>query len=144
MSLPPNPHPVPPRLVETAYPFQAHVGFELTGWGPGYARFEIDMEAHHANRHGKLHGGVYAIVLDSAMGFSGAFTGDPDDRILTMTLSMTTNFLGAARGPRLVAEGWHTGGGRKIFFTEGRMTDSDGTLVATATGTFKAQPWDRG
>lgn len=140
--LPPNPHPVSPRLVEPRYPMQAHIDFVLTGWGPGYARFEVDLQAFHMNRHGKLHGGVYAIVLDSAMGFSGAYTGDPEDRILTMTLSMTTNFLAPAEGPRLVGEGWRTGGGRRTFFTEGRMTDGTGRLVATATGTFQARPWE--
>lgn len=137
--LPENLYPVPPELREEPYPAQAHIGFELTGWAEDFARFEMDLADHHRNRHGNLHGAIYAALLDSAMGFAGAYTGDPDNKRHTMTLSMTTNFMAPAQGLRLVAEGRRIGGGRKTFFTEGRMWDGTGVLVATATGTFKVR-----
>ena len=45
-------------------------------------------------------------------------------------------------GPRLIGEGWRVGGGRRTFFTEGRMIDGTGRLVATATGAFQVRPWE--
>lgn len=140
MSWPDNPHPVAPELVEPAYPMQRLIGFVLTGWGPDFARFELRLAPGHANRHGNLHGGVYAALLDTAMGFSGAYTGDPARRAMTMTLSMTTNFLAPAEGPRVMAEGRRTGGGRRTFFTEGRLIDGAGRVAATATGVFRVRP----
>ncbi|MBV0914060.1 PaaI family thioesterase [Anianabacter salinae] len=137
--IPPNLHPVPADLVEPEYPAQSLIGFQLTGWGDGYARFEMDLGPQHMNRHGNPHGGIAAALLDSAMGFTGAFTGARDDIRHTMSLSITVNYLAPPEGPRLVAEGHRTGGGRKVYFTEGRMWDGAGRLCATATGTFKAR-----
>lgn len=135
--IPENRYPIDPRLIEPDYPAQALIGFELTGWGEGYARFEMDLADHHMNRHGNPHGGILAAILDSAMGFTGAYTGDPDDICHTMSLTITVNYLAPPAGPRLVAEGVSTGGGRKIYFTDGKLWDGRGRLCATATGTFK-------
>ncbi len=135
--LPPNPHPIDPALIEPDYPAQAHIGFELTGWAEGFARFELALGPHLMNRHGNLHGAIYAALLDSAMGFAGAYTGDPKNLQHTMTLSMTVNYLAPATGARIAAEGRVTGGGRKTFFTDAKLWDDSGRLAATATGTFK-------
>ena len=45
--------------------------------------------------------------------------------------------MSVAKGTRLIASGKRTGGGAKTFFAEGRITDDEGTLVATATGVFR-------
>ncbi|QQA44736.1 PaaI family thioesterase [Pelagovum pacificum] len=134
---PDNLHPMDPALWEGNYPFQTFLGFRQTGWGHGYARFELDYRDDFANRHGNTHGSIYAALLDTSMGYSGAYTGSARRRAYTMTLSMTLNFMAPAVGPALMAEGRRSGGGRRIFFTEGRMWDGQGTLVATATGSFK-------
>ena len=83
------------------------------------------------------HGGVHATLLDSAMGFAGCYTGDPDRQQNALTLSLTVNYVGQAQGSRLIAEGRRIGGGRKTYFAEGRLTDDLGNLVATASGTFR-------
>lgn len=134
---PENRHPVDPALLEPASPIQRLLDYHLTGWGPGYARFEMPMRDDLRNRHDNLHGSIYVAMLDTAMGYSGAYTGDRDAPQFTMTLSLTTNFLTPARGPRLMAEGLRTGGGRRTFFAEGRMWDGAGTLVATGSATFR-------
>jgi uncharacterized protein (TIGR00369 family) len=126
-----------PALVEEAYPLQAHLGFVMTGWAQGYSRFELPLEPFLMNRYGIPHGGVHAMLLDTVMGFSGSYTGDPADKQMAMTLSMTVNYLGQAQGDRLIGEGRVTGGGRKTFFAEGKITDTTGTIIATATGVFR-------
>ena len=128
---------VDPALVEDAYPFQARIGFRLVGWDEGYARFELPLEPHHMNRYGIPHGGLYGVLLDTAMGYSGSYSGEAARRQLAMTLSMTTNFLSRPEGHLLIAEGHRTGGGRSTFFAEAAIRDETGIEVATATGVFR-------
>ena len=129
--------PVDPRLLEDTYPFQDLLGFRMTHWAEGVARFELPLEAKLLNRYGIPHGGVYAALLDTVMGYCGSWTGDPDRRQMCMTLSLTTNFLGRATGPMLHGEGRRIGGGRSTYFAEGRLWDETGAACATAVGTFR-------
>ncbi|MGB3556341.1 MAG: PaaI family thioesterase [Jannaschia sp.] len=126
-----------PALVEDPYDFQRLIGFRMTGWGEGYSRFDLPLEPKLLNRYGIPHGGVYACLLDTVMGFAGSFTGDPDNRRMVMTLSLTTNFLGRPVGDLLSGEGRRTGGGRSTYFAEGELTDDSGNVVATGVGTFR-------
>jgi uncharacterized protein (TIGR00369 family) len=125
------------RFVEDPYPFQSHLGFELTEWREGFARFEQPVVAQLGNRHGNLHGGVHATLLDTAMGYAGCWTGDPDRPQMALTLSLTVNFQGRSGGRRLIAEARRTGGGRRSFFAEGAVRDEDGVLLATGSGVFR-------
>ncbi len=81
-----------PGLVEDAYPLQRHLGFDMTAWAPDYARLEAPLAETLMNRQGLPHGGVHAALLDSAMGFDGCYTGDPNRRQLALTLSLTGNY----------------------------------------------------
>ncbi len=124
-------------LIEPAYPMQAHLGFEMKQWEQDRAVFHLVMKPHHMNRYGIPHGGLYAVLLDTVMGYAGCFTGDPDNKIFGMTLNLNVSFLGRPVGDTLIAEARKTGGGRKIFFCEGEITDNLGNMVATGTGTFR-------
>lgn len=124
-------------ITEADYPFQQHMGFRMLGWRADWSRFELPLGPHLLNRHGIPHGGVYAAMLDTVMGYAGCWSGDRDRRRTAMTLSLNTCFLGRPAGSRMIAEGWRTGGGRSTFFAEGRITDDDGTLVATGTAVFR-------
>ncbi len=127
-----------PKLVEDSYPLQEHLGFEMTAWQQDYARIEIPLTQVLLNRQGLPHGGVHATLLDSAMGFAGCYTGDPEKRQMALTLSLTVNYLAQAEGTQLIAEGWRVGGGRKTYFAEGKVSDTQGTVIATAaTGVFR-------
>lgn len=130
---------IEPSLLEAPYPLQSLLGFELVGWDEGYARWELRLRKDHTNRFGAPHGGIYATLLDVAMGYAGSYTGDIDNKKLAMTLSMTTNFIGRPEGDLLIAEGHRIGGGRKTFFSEGRVCDAGGRIVANGTGTFRTR-----
>ena len=122
---------------EGAYPFQVHMGFRLTGWETDRATFEAPIAEFLMNRHGLPHGGVYASLLDTVMGFAGCYTGDPETRVMAMTLSLNTMFLSRPRGDLLLGEGRRTGGGRSTFFADGTIRDDTGEVVATGTGVFR-------
>ncbi|MCR8724087.1 PaaI family thioesterase [Frigidibacter sp. ROC022] len=126
-----------PILGEEIYPLQRHLGFRMLDWRPDFCRFELPLQPFLMNRYGIPHGGIHATLLDTAMGFAGCYTGDPDRPQLAMTLSLTVNFLGQAKGERLIAEARRTGGGARTFFAEGMVTDDAGAPVASGTGVFR-------
>ncbi len=112
--------------------------------GDGSARCRLTVDARHTNRHGALHGGIVACLLDNAMGATGSLSVDDSGLWPMVTLSMTTNFVAAANeGDELTATGRLTGGGRSIRFIDGELRDRVGRLIATATGTFKPLPKER-
>jgi len=45
--------------------------------------------------------------------------------------------LSQAKGQLLIGQGRRTGGGRKTYFAEGKITDETGELIATGTGVFR-------
>ena len=126
-----------PALVEDSYPMQTLIGMEMIHWTEGVARFRLPLRAALMNRYGIPHGGLYAVMLDTVMGYAGSWTGDPERRQMVMTLTLTTNFLSRPAGTMLIGEGRRTGGGRSTYFAEGTVTDEVGTLVATGSATFR-------
>ena len=102
----------------------------------------LELDGRHSNRNGRLHGGILATILDAAMGFaaSRAFAkaeGLTTDETDVLTLSMTTNFVGATDGRVATATGRIDRHGRSVAFASGRVEDENGALLATATATFK-------
>lgn len=126
-----------PELIEEPYPFQKLLGFTIVDWTADRVELHLPVQPDLGNRYGLPHGGVYASILDTVMGFSGCFTGDVTVKRLAMTLSMNVNFLSRPKGQLLIAEGRKTGGGRRTFFAEAKVTDETGELIATGSGTFR-------
>lgn len=137
MPLPVNPQLIASGLIEPDYPLQSHLGYKMLDWSDGFSRFELPLQGHLLNRYGIPHGGIYGVLLDTVMGFSGSFTGDPEAKQTAMTLSMTVQFLSRPKGTVLIAEGRRIGGGKSTFFAEGRIEDDSGELIATSSGTFR-------
>ncbi len=123
--------------IEAPYPFQETLGFAITEWTDGGCTLEQPLLGHLGNRYGILHGGVHATLLDTAMGFAVSYTGDPEQKQLVMTLSLNVSYLGVASGEKIVATGRKTGGGRSTAFAAGEIRDTEGNLLATATGVFR-------
>ncbi len=122
---------------EESYPFAAHIGMKLVEWRTDFARLELPLVAHTANRHGAPHGGVHASLLDTCMGYAGCYTGARDDIRLCLTLNLSVNYLSRPNGTLLIAEGKRTGGGQRTFFGEGVIRDETGVVIATGTGVFR-------
>ncbi len=135
------------RLVGYVLDVSGRVGGGIgggTGDGDGRARCRLTLGPQHLNRHGVLHGGIAAALLDNALGATASLSVDETGRAPFLTITMTTQFLAPAReGAALEAVGRVTGGGRSTLFVEGALTDGDGRVIATATGVFKRVPPDR-
>ena len=91
------------------------------------------MESIHLNGNGTLHGGVYASLLDNAMGFSvAALVG-----LRTATIDLDVHFLGAVREGRITCSAEVVHRTRRIATVEARVCDGDRNLVALGAGTFR-------
>ena len=132
-------------IIEGETGAQRLMGYVLdVGGGDGRARCRLTVTAAHTNRHGMLHGGIVATILDNAMGATGSLSRDPGGRHPFLTISLNTQYLAPAReGETLVATGRISGGGRSILFIEGELRAEDDRLIATATGVFKPVPQAR-
>jgi uncharacterized protein (TIGR00369 family) len=93
------------------------------------------VERRHLNINGVVHGGVYATILDTAMGASVVTVLSGEET--TATTSLYVEFLRAAReGETLTARGDVLRRGRHIAFAEGNLYGSDGRRFSQARGTW--------
>lgn len=129
--------PTYPDVIEDPYMFQELLGFRMVDWTAERVVIEMPMREQLSNRYGIPHGGVHASLLDTCMGFSGCFTGDPDRKRRAMTLQLNVQYLSRPKGVLLIGTGRKIGGGKSTFFAEGEITDETGELIARATGTFR-------
>lgn len=120
---------------------QRLVGYTLdVGQPDRRARCRLVVDDRHTNRHGVLHGGISAMLLDSACGATASLTVDDSGRRPFLTISLNIDFVGAGRQGGVTATGSVIGGGRSLLFVAGDLVHDDGTLIARASGVFKRVP----
>jgi uncharacterized protein (TIGR00369 family) len=113
--------------------FSRHLGSKVEEVEPGRAVCHIDVGDIHLNGNGTLHGGVYASLLDNAMGLAvAALVG-----LRTATIGLDVHFLGAVREGRITCSAEVVHRTRRIATFEARVRDCDQNLVAMGTGTFR-------
>ncbi|MEJ6502374.1 MAG: PaaI family thioesterase [Rhodobacterales bacterium] len=129
--------PIPADILEDPYEFQKLLGFTITEWTHDLCELHQPMHKGLGNRYGIPHGGIYASLLDTVMGYSGCFTGSKDNLKQAMTLSLNVSYLSRPKGKILIATGQRIGGGARTFFAEAKLCDETGEFIASASGTFR-------
>lgn len=117
--------------------FHQEVGFRVVPEksGRGFSTVAGRVEHRHLNINGVVHGGVYATILDTAMGASVVSLLTTEET--TATTSLYVEFLRAAReGDTLSARGHVLRRGRHIAFAEGNLVGADGVTLSQARGTW--------
>ncbi|HYK93055.1 MAG TPA: PaaI family thioesterase [Thermoplasmata archaeon] len=117
--------------------FHREVGFVIdpAESGPGFCTVVGTVEKRHLNINQVVHGGVYATILDTAMG--GAVVTRLKEDEVTATTSLYIEFLRPAReGQRLRARGEVVRRGRHLAFVKGDLVDGDGAALSQAHGTW--------
>ena len=113
--------------------FSKHIGAKVEKVELGRSVVYIDVEDTHLNGSGTLHGGVYASLIDNAMGLSVlALVG-----VRTATIEMNVHFLGAVNEGRITCESEVVHRTRRTATAEAKVRDADGNLVAMGTGAFR-------
>lgn len=142
----PDPEPAEPRPIraprnlaaaDRLAGFHHEVGFFIQPEqsGAGFCTVSGKVEPRHLNINRVVHGGVYATILDTAMG--GAVVTTLSDGETTATTSLYVEFLRSAReGDLLIARGNLLRRGRHLAFVEGHLTDAQGRALAQGHGTW--------
>jgi len=133
------PSPAPPdRRIDGETGAQRLIGWVVELRADTGAQLVLNVGDQHTNRHGVLHGGIMAMLLDSASGYTGAFHFDPASLPQMLSLSFTTQFLApVAAGQVVTARGQVTGGGRSTLYINAQLHDATGQLAATSTGVYR-------
>ena len=103
--------------------------------GRGTCTVTGQVEPRHLNINSVVHGGVYATILDTAMG--AAVLSVLGSGETAATTSLYVEFLRAAReGDTLTARGEVLRRGRHLAFAEGNLFGADGRRLSQARGTW--------
>jgi uncharacterized protein (TIGR00369 family) len=110
--------------------------FNLTQVDDGFAAFEGIPGEHAYNPLGTVHGGYAATLLDPACGCAVHTKLSPGDSCTTLELKVSFHKAMTKVTGKVRAEAKVLSFGRRAAFAEGKLIDSDGRLLASATSTL--------
>ncbi len=116
-------------------PMSATIDYTLVDVGEGTSLFEGTPQEFHYNPIGTVHGGYFAILLDSAMGCAVNTTLAAGEGHTTLEYKVNlVRGLSVKTGP-IKAEGWVVHRGRRMATAEARLVGSDGKIYAHGSTT---------
>lgn len=114
--------------------FWDYLGCEIDELDDQRAVVSFDIQPHHLNLIGILHGGVHAAVIDSAMGLI-LMLARPESSIVTINLNI--NYVAPVHEGRVIVTAKIIHSTRKLMTAEAYARKEDGDLLAFGTGTFR-------
>lgn len=101
----------------------------------GRARVQFTCKPEMCHSGGVAQGGFVTGWVDSAM--AHACIARYSTKFWIATLELKISFFRPAAPGVVIAEGWIERAGRQTVFTEGRLLDADGQVLAKATSTIR-------
>lgn len=120
-------------------PFHTYLGVEVSRMENGEAEARLDLQPHHCNKRGVVHGGVLSALLDTALG--AAVIASIPKEWWCATTSLSVQFLEGVRGGTLICTGRVLRRGKRVAFAGGEVRDASGKLVASAQGSWHLWPY---
>jgi uncharacterized protein (TIGR00369 family) len=117
-----------------ASPFHTWAGMEVVEASRGSVTVMMRVEECHVNLQGFVHGGMLAILADTACGLSIRSAMDPGR--LHVTSDLDIHFLAPAVPGKLLGHGEAVKAGRSLAFAEASIEDEAGRLLARAQSRF--------
>jgi uncharacterized protein (TIGR00369 family) len=116
-----------------ASPLVGHLGMRLESIGEDEAVLVLPFRPELATLGDTVHGGAIASLIDTA-GMVACWASDEEPASMAgSTVSLNVNYLAGARGQDLTALAAVTRRGRSMVFSEVRVVEPDGRLVATGS-----------
>ena len=125
------------QIVNTS-PYPSHMSMRLTAIDLDTATIELELGRCHLQPYGIAHGGVLATLVDTAT-FWAVFMRIPDDAGL-VNVDLKLNYLKPVVKGLLRAEGAAIRHGSSICYSEAKILDSGGELIAHGTSTLMVLP----
>ncbi len=111
------------------------VGYDIVEVSNGRVAIIARPTGAHLNPFGTVHGGLTATLLDSCMGLAVVSTLDKGHGQTTLEFKISFLRPMSPETGLIRAEGTVISRGRRISTAEGRLTDSDGRILAHGTTT---------
>ena len=121
-----------------AVPLFADLGYEFTDAGDGWAEIVLAAAPSTHNLYGIVHGGVWLIVADSAMGGALATVAAPDERVITAQSEF--RWLRPLAGDTIRARATVLRRGRTLSHCTVDLYDEADRAIGRGTGTYVILP----
>ena len=114
-------------------PYGKLLGIELVEYASGKATCRLQLQPHHLNNGGRVHGGVLTSLADTAAGVAVRSV-RPEGK-LSATTDLSISFIRPPLGSTLEAMAEVIHAGKRLFRTEIAIY-SEGKLIAKTNATF--------
>ena len=112
-------------------PYMRHLGMELVEAGEGYAKLRLRFQKENTTAADALHGGAVASLIDTTGAMAAWTTAQiATARYFGSTVAVSANYLSAVIGEDCTAEGRVLKRGKEIIYTDVRVTNDAGKLLA--------------
>lgn len=118
-------------------PFLGWLGIVFDRYEPDDVVLRLPFRPDLTNDGTYFHGGVIASVIDTAGAAAAWSNHDFDKGTRAATVSMSVQYVGAAKRSDLICEARTVSRRRELIFTEIKATDAAGAVVAHAVQTYR-------
>jgi uncharacterized protein (TIGR00369 family) len=125
------------RDVFPTTPFIGGLGLVFERYEPDDVVMRLPFREDLTNDGKVYHGGVVAAVIDTTAAACAWSNHDFDNGSRASTVSMTVNFVGAARQSDLLCSARTVRRAKELIFLEIEATDVEGRKVASAVQTYR-------
>jgi uncharacterized protein (TIGR00369 family) len=115
-------------------PIYDHLGFDITDGGEGWLEITLRVSDVVLNADGVVHGGIWLVIADSAMGGAVRTLIEPGERVVTGQLDF--RWLRPYTGDVLRAVGRVARRGRSLTHCTVELLDERDVVVGTGSATF--------
>ena len=125
------------KVIEST-PFMKHLGMEFMEGADGYAKLKLHYKDENSTWGQALHGGAIASLIDTSGAMAAWTTAEiATPKYFGSTVGVTVNYLSGAIGEDIFAEGRILKRGKEIIYTDVRVTNAAGKLLAQGNVTYR-------
>lgn len=126
------------KKVIEVMPFTRHLGMELVDASEGRARVRLPYRAEISTAGDAVHGGAIASLIDTTGAMAAWTTAEiATPRYFGSTVGVNVNYLSGAIGEDIFAEGRILKRGKEIIYTDVRVTNGEGKLLAQGSVVYR-------
>jgi uncharacterized protein (TIGR00369 family) len=118
-------------------PYMSWLGIAFERYEPDDVTIRLPFREDLTNDGTYYHGGVVAAAMDTTGAAAAWSNHDFEKGTRASTISMTINYVGAAKRSDLICQARTVRRRKELTFTEITATDSDGNVVAHAVQTYR-------